>query len=183
MASVAAAGIADAMAKTWSSFIQGEDATKTFGQVLGDLLIMMGEMLITMAIAAPIRAFMDALFSGGGLIAAFKAFAATLPLAAIGLAAGTALILAGSAMGGGAKKTAKETSQNTANGANASTGAKPDDNWDPNKDPRTLYQKQQLAQIKIDIRHDDGIIVKKVIKAVNMNGRLSTLIGNRALNF
>ncbi len=46
-----------------------------------------------------------------------------------------------------------------------------------------MYAKAQETTIILDIRADDGIIVKKIIKAVNSNGRLTKLIGNKSLGF
>lgn len=177
------------LATAWISFLEGGDSfLGGFGKFLGSFLMMLGEMLIQMSAAAAIKAFMDALFDPTGppsiwakIGNAFAAMAAVAPMAAVGIGAGTALILAGRSMGGSGSYSS--ASKNTANGASAATGATGQTKYDPEKDPQYIYQKAMSTQVIIDIRHDDGMIVKKVIKAVNRNGRLSNMIGNRQMGF
>lgn len=158
--------------------VNGENFLESFTKFLGQMLINLGTALIQMSLAAVAWAFMDGLFKGGLPLAIGQA-AAVAPMAAVGVAVGTGLVIAGAAMGGGGEKAASTSNTNTGN----TTGAKPDDNWNPEQDPRTIYSKAMMAQIEIDVRVDDGLIVKKVIKAVNSNGRLANLIGNRKLEF
>ncbi len=174
------AAFADAFASALKSALaDGQNFLTAFTKALGTALINMGTSLVAIALAAEAMAFFQGLFHGG-LFAAIAEAAAVLPQVAIGLVEGAALIALGGLLGGGAAGKAATT--NTANTANANTGAQ-GTNFDPNADPRTVFQKALMTQVYIDIRHDDGIIVKKVIKEVNRNGRLANLIGNRTLEF
>jgi hypothetical protein len=107
--------------------------------------------MATAAIAmAAIQGFINGL--PGGVFAAFGAAAAaalatTAYMAPI-IAIGAGLILAGSALGGTGKHTVNSTTKASAkSGANKATGASGDDNFDPSKDIRTIYQKALMAQI------------------------------------
>lgn len=157
------------MLTSGGSFLEG------FGKFLGDLLIMLGQALLQMGIAAMAVSLIRFLFGD------VTAPAMGLKAAAFAAAAGAGLIALGSAIGGGSKA-AKTSSTNTSNNTNATTGARGSD-FDPDRDPRTVYQKALMAQIQIDIRTDDTQIVKTVIKHVNQNTRLTKLIGNRKLQF
>lgn len=175
-------GAFQAIGQAWVDFLtNGESFARGFKKFLGDMLISLGTALIQMSLAAVAMAFMQGLFSGG-LAGAFAEVAAVAPMAAVGVAVGTGLVIAGTLLGGGGGAKAT-TNTNAANTASTKTGASGDDNFDPSKDPRTIYQKALMAQIQIDVRTDDAAIVKTVIKHVNNNGRLTTLIGNRKLNF
>jgi hypothetical protein len=172
----------EAIGQAWVNFLlSGESFAKGFKKFLGDMLISLGTALIQMSLAAVAMAFMQGLFTGG-IFAAIAEAAAVAPMAAIGVAVGTALVIAGGLLGGGGGKAVSTSNTSATNAANAQTGAT-GNGFDPNRDPRTLYQQALAAQVLIDIRTDDGVIVKKVIKAVNSNGRLTNLIGNRKLGF
>jgi hypothetical protein len=182
---VAAAALVDAFQAIGDSFIKfletGDSITKSFGAFLGTMLMQLGEALIQMSLAAVAAAFMHGVFKGG-LIAGLAEAAAVAPMAAVGVAVGTGLILAGGLMGGQGKYTQKASDKNATNTANSNAGAT-GPTFDPYKDPKTIYQKAMMAQISIDIRSDSSQIIKTVIKEINSNGRLSTLIGNRKLQF
>jgi tape measure domain-containing protein len=160
---------------------EGGKFLEILGKIFGDVLVKLGSLLLQEAIMIPIMAFINALAAGATIWQALIESAASLPYAAVAAATGLALIAAGMAMGGGggAQQTA---SSNTAGGADKSTGAQRE-TFEPNKDPRLVFQKAMMAQITIDIKTDDTQIVKTVIKHVNQNGRLTKLIGNRTLQF
>jgi tape measure domain-containing protein len=159
---------------------EGGKFLEIVGKIFGDVLIKLGTLLIQEAIMIPIMAFINALATGATIWQALGEMAASLPYAAIAAATGLALIAAGTAMGGGAA--GATASSNTAGGADRATGAQRE-TFDPDKDPRLVYQKARMAEITIDIKTDDTQIVKTVIKHVNQNGRLTKLIGNRKLQF
>jgi hypothetical protein len=184
-------GALQAIADSFIAFLEGsDDALKSLGAFFGTILVSIGEQIIQMATAAIAMAAIQGFINGlpGGVFAAFGAAAAaalatTAYMAPI-IAIGAGLILAGSALGGTGKHTVNSTTKASAkSGANKATGASGDDNFDPSKDIRTIYQKALMAQITIDVRTDDAAIVKTIIKHVNQNGRLTTLIGNRSLQF
>ncbi len=175
----AAAG--QALGQMFISFLEGGGAAKTFTEALGSLLIALGEMLIQISIAAVVTSFLSNIQFGFHI--ALAEAAATVPWAALGVALGAGLIIAGGLMGGsGSQSPAKTSATNVGNSTNSATGARGAD-FDPNKDPRTIFQKALMAQITIDIKTDDTQIVKTVIKHVNQNTRLTKLIGNRKLQF
>jgi hypothetical protein len=169
------------------SMLEGGDIA-SFSEFLGSMLMAIGEQLIQLSAAMVAYAFITEFFDAGGglvgLIAGGIAAAAAAPMALMGAGVGALLILAGSAMGGKGKSSpsANASKTNSANAANAKTGATGDE-FDANKDPKTIYQKQMKAEILIDIKTDDTQIVKTIVKHVNGNGRLATLIGNRKLQF
>ncbi len=99
------------------------------------------------------------------------------------LAAGIAAVLAGKALGGGGKAGAEASNTNASNGANSSAGASGQVSYDPEKDPKLVYQKALQAQVYIDIKQDEGSIVKTFIKTVNRDPRLGNLVGNRNTGF
>lgn len=53
------------------------------------------------------------------------------------------------------------------------------DEYDKEKDPRYIYQRGLRNQIYIDIKQDDGEIIKTIIKNIKRNPKLSNLIGNK----
>lgn len=170
-----------AFGNTLISVLEGGGAK--FSEFLGTMLMQLGEALIQMSLAAVAAAFIHGVLHGG-FFAGLAEAAATVPGAAIGVATGAGLIIAGQLLGGkGTYSPSGTASTNASNSANTATGASGQATYDPTKDPKTMYQKALMARILIDIRHDDGIIVKKVIKAVNDNGRLANLIGNNRLGF
>lgn len=161
------------------SIRDGEDFLEVLSGLIGGILIKIGEMLIQMAAAAVVAAFLDGLFFGGGVFAGLAAAAAVAPWAALAAGIGAGLIAAGVAMGGAGRSTSRE---NTTVGADKATGAQRN-TFEPNKDPRFVFQKTMLATIQLEIKTDDSQIIKAVINGVNQNGRLTRLIGNRKLEF
>jgi hypothetical protein len=159
---------------------QGGNILKSFKQFLGSMLVSLGEAIIRMSFTLLAAAFMQGMIQGG-LPGAIAYSAAALPWVGIGVAAGTGLIILGQALGGTGSYT-QTANTNTSNATNAATGAT-GNNFNPSTDPKTIYQKAMATQVYIDVRTDDGVIVRKIIKAVNENGRLSNLIGNRHLGF
>lgn len=193
VAAEAFVGAFTAIAGALSEFLQGQDTfLGALGKLFGQILISLGNQIIALTQAAVAQYALNVFLTtsaipGVGVFAAFGAAAAAaaaaelfvLPFTLIG----AGLILAGSALGGSGSSTSKQTSDvNATNSANAQTGAT-GSTFDPNTDPKTIYQKALRAQILIDIKTDSGQIVKTVIKEVNGNGRLATLIGNRKLQF
>lgn len=171
----AAAAIGQAFSQSFLEVLtNGEGFIAGFGKILGDLLIMLGQALLQMGIAALAVGLIRFLFGD------VTAPAMSIKAAAFATVAGAGLMVLGAAMGGG--NASKTTSTNSSNAANVNTGAV-GNQFDPNKDPRTVFQKALMAQISIDIKTDSGQIVKTVIKHVNQNGRLTKLIGNRRLGF
>lgn len=163
------------------SIRDGDNFLESLSAILGGVLIKMGEMLIQMAAVSVAMAFAGGLArSGGNIWVALADAALALPWAILLGAAGVGLIAAGTAMGGGGSKTT--ANQNTASGADRSTGAQRN-TFEPNKDPRFVFQKTMLATIQLEIKTDDSQIIKAVINGVNQNGRLTRLIGNRKLEF
>lgn len=160
-----------------AALVEGENFFVAFNRMLGQSLINMGLAVISAATAAVTMATVKAIFSGDWASVAIAA--QQLPMA---LAQGGILIGLGTLLGGASGGASSSSSANGANAANSKTGAKGED-FDPEKDQRSIFQKQMMTQVVIDVRHDDGMIVKKVIKAVNNNTRLATLIGNRRLGF
>lgn len=162
------------------SLRDGENFLETLGSILGNILIKLGQMLIEMAAVSVAMAFAGGLArSGGNIWVALADAAAALPWAILMGAAGAGLIVAGTAMGGGGGG-GRAASQNTANAADSTTGAQRN-TFEPNKDPRFIFQKTMLATIQLEIKTDDSQIIKAVINGVNQNGRLTRLIGNRKL--
>lgn len=176
-----AISVAGAIANAFTSALQeaiqsGENFFAAFARLLGQHLINMGLALLAQLAAAYAFALIEGLiFQDWSLLARVVAIT---PYVA---AAAGALIGLGALLGG-AGGAAQAAGSNTTNKANAQTGARGDD-FDPNKDPRAIFQKALMAQIEIDIKTDDTQIVKTVIKHVNQNSRLTKLIGNRKLNF
>jgi hypothetical protein len=152
-----------------------ESMLKFFGEMLiqlGSQLIQLGIAAVAIGILAKLVPFFSFLDPNGTAI----------PLGLATTAVGVGLVAAGVALGGGSKAADKTANTNATNSSNTKAGATGPD-FDPNKDPKTIYQKALQAQILIDIRTDSSQIIKTVIKSVNGNGRLATLIGNRKLNF
>ena len=146
------------------------------------MLITIGKMLVSLAAAA----------LAVGLLALIPAFAPiagppglSLGASAALLGAGIGMILLGRVLGGGGSAATSESSTSASNSANSSTGAQSNTKaeYDPNKDPQLMYQKQSLTTVLLDIRVDDGIIIKKIIKATNRDSRLGNLIGNANTGF
>jgi thymidylate synthase len=50
---------------------------------------------------------------------------------------------------------------------------------DPEKDIKLQYQKALAINVMLDVRADDGIIIKKVVKGMNRNPRFGNIIGER----
>jgi hypothetical protein len=183
LAAAAIAGFGQALGQALVDVIaNGENFFKSIGKFFGQILIQLGTMLISVGTAALAAGILSKFFpflmpilnpSGVGEGAAVAA-----------IAVGAGLVAAGALMGGGSGAS-KAASTNAGNSANSAAGASPQpaNQYDPNKDPVLAYQRAQTINIMLDVRADDGIIVKKVIKAVNSNGRLTNLIGNRRLGF
>lgn len=172
-----------AFGEAWIKFIEsGENIFKSFKEFLGNMLIATGEALIKTSIAMVAAAFAWGTLQGG-IFAGIAAAAAAAPAAAVGVGLGTGLIVLGQAFGGKGTYSPSDTAKTSAaNNANAQTGAT-GQGFNASTDPKTAYQRALSAQILIDIRTDSGQIVKTIIKEVNGNGRLATLIGNRKLGF
>jgi hypothetical protein len=174
LAATAITGLFDSIAE---GLANGENPLKSFKKFMGDLLISVGTSLIKLGAAALAMGIIRAV-----LFLDFKALAEGAKAAAIAIPIGVGLIVAGRALGGGGAATT-ESNINAANSANKDAGASTQATYDPDKDPKLIYQKALLTQVVIDIRHDDGMIVKKVIKAVNRDSRLANLIGNDRIGF
>lgn len=69
------------------------------------------------------------------------------------------------------------SSANSSASASRSAGVSAGE-YDPDRDPAILRQKALSVFIALDIRTDDGIIIKKNIKAINQNTELTNLIAN-----
>lgn len=181
-------GFFTGMAKAMADWISGTDTfLNSLRKFLGSLLFELGNSIVMQAQGAVAKGALDAGIKASPLgpwaaIAAALSAAAELEVAyAPFTAIGAGLMVAGTLMGGGgtAAQTSNANAGNAANTATGATGA----GFDPNTDPKTMYAREMETRIILDIRADDGIIVKKVIKAVNSNGRLQRLIGNKALGF
>lgn len=159
------------------SIVSGESFLKSLGHFFGQLLIQLGSTLISLGTAALALAALAVFFPG----IVPPQYAIGTPAALTAIAVGTGLVAAGALIGGGNKTNtaAKTNATNSANTAAGATGPE----FDPYKDPKTIYQKALMAKILIDIKTDDTQVIKTVIKEVNGNGRLSTLISNRKLQF
>lgn len=154
------------------TLLNGGNFLKNLKKFFGDILISMGTQLISMgAIATAI-----------GLLALIPFFSfldpdhKSLIFGPIAIAAGIAAVLAGKALGGGA--TAATSNTNATNTANSSAGNTGQVEYDPNKDPKLIYQKGLLTQVLIDIKQDEGSIVKTFIKHSTRDPRLGNIIGN-----
>jgi hypothetical protein len=84
---------------------------------------------------------------------------------------------AGSALLGHIAGTSTANAQSSASSAAGGSGT---GTYNPQTDPTVLRQKGYAIQIQFDIRTDDGIIIKKNIKALNNNTELTNLTANSA---
>lgn len=157
--------------------LNGGNFLKSLKKFFGEILISMGTQLISMgSIATAI-----------GLLALIPFFSfldpdhTALIFGPIAIAAGVAAVLAGKALGGG--QSAQTSNTNASNSANTTAGNSGQVEYDPEKDPKLIYQKALQQQVLIEVRTDDTNLVKKFIKTVNRDPRLGNLIGNRATNF
>lgn len=73
----------------------------------------------------------------------------------------------------------QDEEQATANTANSRAGVSDDDETNRN----IIRQKANSIYINFDIRHDDGIIIEKYVKAVNANTEVTTLTANSQTGF
>lgn len=176
-AGVMAIGAAFATAIS-ESLANGEGFLTTMKKFMGQLLIQVGTMLVQLGTASLALAALSVFFPQ----ITPPSWKLGVPAAIAAIAGGAALIAAGALLGGGSSAAASTANTSATNTANSQTGAT-GETFDPYKDPKTIYQKALMANILIDIRTDDTQIVKTVIKHVNGNGRLATLIGNRKLQF
>ena len=190
VAAVAFVGAFEAMGDAFVEFLtNGGSFLKALGKFFGEVLITIGKAIIKMALANIALAGIEGFKKGlpGGIWSALGTMVKYMAMATVAmaplLAIGTGLVLLGSAMGGGGGAASKDTANANASGSANSNAGATGEGFDPKKDPKTIYQKALAAQILIDIRTDSGQIVKTVIKDVNNNGRLATLIGNRKLQF
>ena len=99
---------------------------------------------------------------------ASKATAAAITWGTVAVAAS-----AGALLLGGAEGNAASNSQSSA-AANAGTPTE----YDADKDKELLKQQALSVLIQLDIRTDDGVIIKKNIKAINKNTELTNLTRN-----
>lgn len=179
--------VATAVAALGSAFSQalvatltgGESFIKAFTRFLGQILISIGTLLIQVGTAALIAALLSKFFPFLAPILNPRGVGEGAAVAAIAVGAG---MVALGALMGGSGNSGSTASTNTANNADRSTGAQRN-TFEPNKDPRFVFQKTMLAQINLEIKTDDSQIIKAVINGVNQNGRLTRLIGNRKLEF
>ena len=74
-------------------------------------------------------------------------------------------------------------SKNTARSANSSAGTSGQETYDPTRDIKLQYQRALAVNIALDIRADDGIIIKKVINGLNRDPRFGNLIGERTTGY
>lgn len=171
------AAFGDALGKAIAdTIVNGGNFLKNLGKFFGDTLVALGTQLLSIGIAAAALATIGTLFpvlrplTGGS-----EGFAG----AAVATAVGLGLILAGKALGGGggSKATASASNVGATNSANSSSGNSGQISYDPEKDPKLIYQKALQAQVYIDIKRDDGSIVKAVIKQANRNPRFARLMG------
>lgn len=168
------ASFANALANSLSG---GDGFLTGMKKFMGQLLVQVGSMLISLGAAALALAALAIFFP----IIVPPQFAIGIPAAIAAIAVGSGLVVAGALLGGGSAP-AKTADKNATNNANSTAGAV-GTGFDPLKDPKTIFQKALMAHILIDIKTDSAQIVKTVIKTVNNNGRLATLIGNRKLQF
>lgn len=173
---------ADALGKAVAdTLVNGGNFLKNLGKFFGDTLIMLGTQLLQIGIAAAVLATLGTFFpvlrplTGGP-----EGFYA----AGVASALGIGMILLGKAMGGGGGKAAATTSNTGAsNSANSSAGNSGQVEYDPEKDPKLIYQKALRTEVYIDIKRDDGSIVKSIVRQVNRNPAFANLIGNGRTGF
>lgn len=161
------------------SLVNGDSFLKSLGKLFGNTLIMLGKMLLQMGITALAMAALSKIPFLGQVFGNPKL---NTTAAAIATAAGIGLIVAGRAMGGGGSS-ASVSNTGTTNSANSSAGTSGEVNYDPESDPKLMYQKALRTEIYLDIKSDDSQIIKSIIRQTNRNPKLNNLIGNRSLNF
>lgn len=173
----------DALGKAIADvLVNGGNFLKALGKFFGDTLIMLGTQLLQIGIAAAVLATLGTFFpvlrplTGGP-----EGFYA----AGVASAIGIGMILLGKALGGGGGSTAAANTSNTgaSNAAGASNGTSGQVDYDPEKDPKLVYQKALRTEVYIDIKRDDGSIVKSVVRQVNRNPAFANLIGNQRTGF
>lgn len=176
VAKFAITAFADAIGKAITdSLVNGGSFIKNLGKFFGEILIQLGSLLLQLGVTALVIAglskipFFRKIFGPPEL---------TLAGAALATAAGAGLIAAGVALGGGNTTQAAVSNTGAANSANSAAGNSGQTEYDPEKDPKLIYQKAQRTEIYIDIKRDDGSIVKSVIRQVNRNPAFANLIGN-----
>lgn len=176
VAKFAITAFADAIGKAITdSLVNGGNFIKNLGKFFGEILIQLGSLLLQLGVTALVIAalskipFFRKIFGPPEL---------TLAGAALATAAGAGLIAAGVALGGGNTTQAAVSNTGAANSANSAAGNSGQTEYDPEKDPKLIYQKAQRTEVYIDIKRDDGSIVKSVIRQVNRNPAFANLIGN-----
>ncbi len=55
----------------------------------------------------------------------------------------------------------------------------PEKEYNPLKDPKYIYQTNLTNQVYIEIKHEDDMLIKRIIRSVNKDPRLSELIGEK----
>lgn len=163
-----------------SAIVNGDNFLKSLGKMFGDMLIMLGKSLFQLGLVS-------LALSALALIPFLRPIVGDPELsiagAAIAMATGVGLMLAGKALGGGGSSSASVSNTGTANSAGASAGTSGEVNYDPESDPKLMYQRALRTEIYLDIKSDDSQIIKSIIRQTNRNPKLNTLIGNRSLNF
>lgn len=161
--------------------VNGGSFLKALGKFFGQVLIQIGTMLVSLGTAALIAGVLSKFFPWLTPILNPSGIGEGAAIAAIAIGGG--LIAAGALLGGGGGKTASVSNAGTTASANSSAGNTGQVDYDPEKDPKLIYQKALRAQVYIDIKRDDGSIVKAVVKQVNRNPAFANLIGNQRTGF
>lgn len=161
------------------SIVNGENFLKSLGKFFGQMLISIGSQLVALGTAA--LAFAALAYFFPGIVPAQYAIGVPAALAAI--ATGIGLIAVGKLIGGGGGSSASVSNTGASNGATVASGGSGQVDYDPEKDPKMVYQKALRTEVYIDIKRDDGSIVKAVVKQVNRNPKFANLIGNTATGF
>ncbi len=170
----------DALGKALvDSLVNGESFLKSLRKFFGDMLVALGSQLVSLGAAS--LAFAALAFFFTGLVP--PQWALGVGAATAALATGVGLIAAGRLIGGsGSSSVANTSSSNATNSANSTSNSGQVD-YDVNKDPKLQYQRALQQQVIIEVRTDDTNLVKKFIKTVNRDSRLSNLLDNRRSGF
>lgn len=160
------------------TLLNGGNFLKNLKKFFGEILITMGQQLISLgAIATAI-----------GLLALIPFFSyldpdhKALVFGPIAIATGIAAVLAGKALGGGSAS-AETSNTNASNSANSSAGNSNQAEYDPEKDKLMIYQKALKQEIFLFVKSDDSHIVKAVVNGINRSPRLNNLMGTRSAGF
>lgn len=161
------------------SIVNGDNFLKSLAKFFGEMLVSIGTQLVALGTAALAFAALAYFFPG---IVPSK-YAIGIPAAIAAVATGIGLIAAGKLLGAGSSSSASISNTGTSNGATNASGSSGQVDYDPEKDPKMVYQKALRTEVYIDIKRDDGSIVKAVVKQVNRNPKFANLIGNTATGF